>query len=97
MFIPSYNLVYSIVLILASSIYLLTIDYRVLLLVIIIVLINVKLSFSFGSKIEEKNQSYIQSWNIFSSKINNFLLGFEVLKSFNVNKKISDDFKKLFI
>lgn len=94
LFIPSYNLVYSVILILASSIYLITIDYRVLLLVMILIFINIKLSFSFGNKIEKKNQSYIQSSNIFSSKINNFLLGFEVLKSFNVDKKISDDFKK---
>ncbi|UUV19835.1 ABC transporter ATP-binding protein/permease [Fusobacteria bacterium ZRK30] len=95
LFIPSYNLAYSVILILASSIYLITIDYRVLLLVMILIFINIKLSFSFGNKIEKKNQSYIQSSNIFSSKINNFLLGFEVLKSFNVDKKISDDFKKI--
>jgi len=93
LFIPSYNLVYSIVLILASSIYLLTIDYRVLLLVMVIVAFNIRLSLSFGNKIERKNQNYIQSSNIFSSKINNFLLGFEVLKSFNIDDKIKNDFQ----
>lgn len=54
LFIPSYNLAYSVILILASSIYLITIDYRILLLVMILIFINIKLSFSFGNKIEKK-------------------------------------------
>lgn len=73
---------------------LISINIYITIAIFIISIVMLVIPFAFGNILSRKKKVYSDSNGVFITKIKDIFSGFEVIKSFNIEKRTVDDFKK---
>ncbi|WP_055665470.1 ABC transporter ATP-binding protein [Desnuesiella massiliensis] len=77
-----------------SIIYMFSLSYKIALWLITMTLLSMILPQIFGEKLSKYKGNYSNKLETFTSKVKDMLTGFEVIKSFNIEKKIENEYGK---